>query len=189
MKRFFRIAVLVMAFLMLLTGCNKIKEEEIPSINVTTMEFNYDIFEELYPDYEHAFRGNMYATSEMYNYIYRFCNEQRALAGLDYLKFNKDLTVIAGLRTLEIVVSEQTEYIGYDNINTVLAYEYLGFDIVKNPIMENICEHCDTAEDACQIWLNDTDQYNSIINPDMTQIGIGISYTEEGECVFIIELM
>lgn len=103
--------------------------------------------------------------------ILQLCNAERAKVGAKPLKANTDLTKLANMKSQDIVqknyFSHQSPTYGspFDMMKTYgISYMYAGENLAINQ----------SADGAHQAWMNSEGHKRNILNPDFTEIGIGI---------------
>lgn len=113
--------------------------------------------------------------------ILQLCNAERAKVGAKPLKANADLTKLATMKSQDIVqknyFSHQSPTYGspFDMMKTYgISYMYAGENLAIN-------QNADAAHTA---WMNSEGHRRNILNPDFTEIGIGIYAKGNGSFVY-----
>lgn len=187
MKHINKIFIVLILIIITLSGCTNSFSKKPSSIDVNSIKFNYEFLNKNYPDYEHIFKANMYSTSKLYNEIFTECNKNRDKN--NYLKFNTDLTVIAGVRALEIAETGCFEDTRPNGMSFLSLYKEYNFDTDNKKPGEVIGYNYETVKELFNAWKEDTENIKKITDPEYSQVGISISITEEGEYVFVLELI
>ncbi|HCJ58890.1 hypothetical protein SDC9_101259 [bioreactor metagenome] len=104
--------------------------------------------------------------------ILELCNAERAKSGLGALKANNDLTKLARMKSKDIVdkgyFAHQSPTYGspFDMMrNYGISYMYAGENLAQNT----------TADRAFQAWMNSEGHRKNIMNPNFTELGVGIA--------------
>ncbi|SHI51101.1 CAP domain-containing protein [Lutispora thermophila] len=104
--------------------------------------------------------------------ILELCNAERAKVGAPALKANNDLTKLARMKSKDMVdkgyFSHQSPTYGspFDMMkNYGISYMYAGENLAQNT----------TAEKAFQAWMNSEGHRKNILNPNFTELGVGIA--------------
>ena len=104
--------------------------------------------------------------------ILELCNAERAKTGAPALKANNDLTKLARMKSKDMIdkgyFAHQSPTYGspFDMMrNHGISYMYAG---------ENLAENS-TADRAFQAWMNSEGHRKNIMNPNFTELGVGIA--------------
>lgn len=105
--------------------------------------------------------------------VLRIINGYRADGGLEPLKLNEDLTVIACARAEEIAWSGNHTHTRPNLLSCFSLMRDNGFD--KGLAGENIGWGFADAKSVCEAWKESKTHYENIMNPEFTEIGIGVA--------------
>jgi len=104
--------------------------------------------------------------------ILELCNAERAKVGAPALKANNDLTKLARMKSKDMIdkgyFSHQSPTYGspFDMMrNYGISYMYAGENLAQNT----------SAEKAFQAWMNSEGHRKNILNPNFTELGVGIA--------------
>lgn len=148
-------------------GTESVVKEEI-SEYYNRIGYSAD-YEDLLP----AAKENAKAYEEEINKILRIANEFRAEQGIAPLKLNKELTTVACARAEEIAWSGRHSHLRPNGKYCFSIMEDAG--ITSGLAGENIGWGYSTAEDVCKAWKESKSHYENIMNPEFTEIGIGVA--------------
>lgn len=126
-----------------------------------------------YEDLLPAAKENANTYESEINKILKIANEFRAEKGIAPLKLNKELTTVACARAEEIAWSGRHSHYRPNGKYCFSIMEDAG--ITSGLAGENIGWGFSTAEDVCQAWKDSQSHYENIMNPDFTEIGIGVA--------------
>lgn len=115
--------------------------------------------------------SNLSSQNEMLKYV----NEYRAETGAEPLTIDRDLSIAATIRAIEIAYSgkfshERPNMTGNDTCFTVLS----DLNISRMAMGENIAYGNSTVKATAVQWRNSSGHYANMINPGYKRIGIGI---------------
>ena len=115
--------------------------------------------------------GNLSSQNEMLKYV----NEYRAEVGAEPLTIDRDLSIAATVRAIEIAYSgkfshERPGMSGNDSCFTVLS----DLNISRSTLGENIAYGNSTVKATAVQWRNSSGHYANMINSNYKKIGIGI---------------
>ena len=105
--------------------------------------------------------------------VLRIINGYRAAGGLEPLKLNEELTVIANVRAEELAWSGVHSHTRPNLMSCFSLMRDNGFP--SGQAGENIGWGYDTAEAVCEAWKNSETHYENIMNPQFTEVGIGVA--------------
>lgn len=118
--------------------------------------------------------------------ILQLCNAERSKAGVSPLKANNDLTKLARMKSQDMVnknyFSHQSPTYGspFDMMkNYGISYMYAGENIAMNQ----------TADKAFTAWMNSEGHRKNILNPNFTEIGVGIAGKGGGSNLYTQEFI
>lgn len=104
--------------------------------------------------------------------ILELCNAERAKVGAPALKANNDLTKLARMKSKDMIdkdyFAHQSPTYGspFDMMrNHGISYMYAGENLAQNT----------TADKAFQAWMNSEGHKKNIMNPQFTELGVGIA--------------
>lgn len=136
------------------------------SVNRSFYSADYD---ELLP----AARRNRDTYRAYINEVLRIINGYRAAEGIAPLTLSEDLTVMSCVRAEEIAWSGNHGHTrpGYKSFKTI--FREAGYE--EGLAGENIGWGYSSPEAVCEAWKNSKTHYENIMNPEFTQIGIGVA--------------
>ena len=105
--------------------------------------------------------------------VLRIINGYRAEGGLEPLKLNEDLTMISNVRAEEIAWSGIHSHTRPNLMSCFSLMRDHGFP--SGQAGENIGWGYETAEAVCEAWKNSETHYENIMNPQFTEVGIGVA--------------
>lgn len=118
--------------------------------------------------------------------ILQLCNAERAKVGAKPLTANADLTKLANMKSQDMVknnyFSHQSPTYGspFDMMKTYgISYMYAGENLAMNQ----------SADGAHTAWMNSEGHRRNILNPDFTEIGIGIYPKGNGSFIYTQEFI
>ncbi len=135
--------------------------------------YNRIYYSASYEDLLPAAKENANAYESEINKILKIANEFRAEKGIAPLKLNKELTTVACARAEEIAWSGRHSHYRPNGKYCFSIMEDAG--ITSGLAGENIGWGFSSAEDVCQAWKDSQSHYENIMNPDFTEIGIGVA--------------
>lgn len=149
-------------------GTEVVVKEEIAAnvIDRTLYRADYD---DLLP----AAKENRETYRSKINEVLKIINGYRAEGGLEPLKLNEDLTLIACVRAEEIAWSGDHDHTRPNFESCFSLMREHGFS--SGLAGENIGWGFDSAEAVCQAWKDSETHYENIMNPEFTEIGIGVA--------------
>ena len=152
---------------------NEEGEEVVVKEVITADVFDRTLYNASYEDLPPAAKENRKTYRSEINEILRIINGYREEGGLEPLKLNEDLTVIACARAEEVAWS--------GNHNHTRPNLQSGFSLMRNNGFskglagENIGWGFSTASSVCEAWKNSETHYENIMNSKFTEIGIGVA--------------
>ena len=105
--------------------------------------------------------------------VLRIINGFRAEGGLAPLKLNEELTVIANVRAEELAWSGVHSHTRPNLQSCFSLMRENGFE--TGMAGENIGWGYSTPEAVCEAWKNSETHYKNIMDPQFTEVGIGVS--------------
>lgn len=107
------------------------------------------------------------------NEVLSIINGYRAEQGIAPLTLSEDLTVMSCVRAEEIAWSGNHSHRrpGYRNFTTL--FREAGFE--TGIVGENLGWGFSTPQEVCQAWKDSESHYENIMNPEFTEIGIGVA--------------
>lgn len=146
------------------------------SVSETYNRLNYSAsYEDLLP----AAKKNRSTYSDYINEILRITNGYRKEGGLEPLTLNTKLTEIANVRAEELAWSGKHSHYRPDGSHCFSIFKENGFN--SGLAGENIGWGFATPEAVCQAWKDSPTHYENIMNPQFTQIGIGVAADADPE--------
>ncbi len=135
--------------------------------------YNRTFYFATYDDLLPAAKENMDEYSGLINLELIIINGYRAKKGIAPLKLNKHLTEIACARAEEIAWSGKHSHTRPNGLRFASILREAG--IRSGTVGENIGWGYATVNEVCKEWKNSPSHYENIMNPNFTEIGIGIA--------------
>lgn len=135
--------------------------------------YNRTFYRASYEDLLPAANENMEFYTDSINEVLSIINGYRKKGDLEPLELSKTLTVIACVRAEEIAWSGAHSHRRPNGRMFSSILKEAG--ITTGIVGENIGWGYETAQDVCIAWKNSESHYENIMNPDFTEIGIGVS--------------
>lgn len=126
-----------------------------------------------YNDLLPAAKKNRNTYSDYINEILRITNSYREEGGLEPFTLNTKLTEIANVRAEELAWSGKHSHYRPDGSHCFSIFRENGFN--SGLAGENIGWGFASPEAVCQAWKDSPTHYENIMNPQFTQIGIGVA--------------
>lgn len=149
-------------------GTEVVVKEEITADVLDRTLYSAD-YDDLLP----AAKENRETYRSEINEVLRIINGYRAEGGLEPLKLNEDLTVIACVRAEEIAWSGDHDHTRPNLLSCFSLMRDNGFS--SGLAGENIGWGFATADSVCEAWKASETHYENIMNPEFTEIGIGVA--------------
>ena len=140
---------------------------------VTADVYDRTLYYASYSDLLPAAKENRNTYRSEINEILRIINGYREEGGLKPLKLNEDLTIIACARAEEVAWSGNHNHTRPNLQSGFSLMQSNGFS--KGLAGENIGWGFADAKSVCEAWKNSETHYENIMNPDFTEIGIGVA--------------
>ena len=119
-----------------------------------------------------------YASEINFENVANLINQERVENDLPKLKINSDLSNAASLKSKDMINRHYFEHFAYDltpwDFVHMAGYDYLYAG-------ENLAMDFSTTEGMVSAWMNSETHRDNILNPDYTEMGLGIvkgEYTE-----------
>lgn len=135
--------------------------------------YNRTFYRANYEDLLPAANDNMEFYTDSINEVLDIINGYRRSGDIEPLELSKTLTVIACARAEEIAWSGAHSHRRPNGRMFSSILKDAG--ITTGIVGENIGWGYETAQDVCVAWKNSESHYENIMNPDFTEIGIGVS--------------
>jgi len=135
--------------------------------------YNRTFYFATYSDLLPAAKENMDDYSVLIHIELNIINGFRAEKGIAPLKLSNQLTEIACARAEEIAWSGKHSHTRPNGLRFSSILKEAG--IREGTVGENIGWGFETVNEVCKEWKNSQSHYENIMNPDFSQIGIGIS--------------
>ncbi len=126
-----------------------------------------------YSDLLPAARQNRETYREYINENLRIINSYRAEKGIAPLRLNEKLTIMACARAEEIAWSGKHSHRRPDGSSCFTIFKDAGFE--EGTAGENLGYVYDSPKKVCQAWKDSKTHYENLMNPDFTEIGIGVA--------------
>lgn len=126
-------------------------------------------YEELLP----AAKENRETYREFIEENLRIVNAYRAEKGIAPLKLNEKMTLMACARAEEIAWSGEHSHTRPDGSRCFSIFREAGFE--TGTAGENLGYVFDSPKDVCQAWKDSKTHYENLMNPEFTEIGIGVA--------------
>lgn len=143
------------------------------SFEYTDVSINRSFYSAEYNELLPAARKNRETYRAYINEVLRIINSYRAAEGIAPLTLNEELTVMSCVRAEEMAWSGDHGHTrpGYKSFKTL--FREAGFE--TGLAGENLGWGYSTPEAVCEAWKNSKTHYENIMNPEFTQIGIGVA--------------
>ncbi len=110
--------------------------------------------------------------------VVRLVNENRTSSGLNELNESQDLTNVARVKSNDFIINH---YFSHNSPTYGTPFEMLNaFDIPYTSAAENIASGQQTPEEVMRFWLSSPGHRDNILNPNYTDIGVGVSEDQNG---------
>ncbi|MBQ2841862.1 MAG: hypothetical protein IJE72_02370 [Clostridia bacterium] len=149
-------------------GTEVVVKEEITA-DIVDRTLYYADYDDLLP----AAKENRETYRKEINEVLKIINGYRAEGGLEPLKLNEELTVIACVRAEEIAWSGNHNHTRPNLKSCFSLMRENGFG--SGLAGENIGWGFAEPETVCQAWKDSKTHYENIMNPEFTEIGIGVA--------------
>lgn len=126
-------------------------------------------YEELLP----AAKENRETYREFIEENLRTVNAYRAEKGIAPLKLNEKMTLMACARAEEVAWSGEHSHTRPNGSRCFTIFKEAGFETGKAG--ENLGYVFDNPEEVCQAWKDSKTHYENLMNPEFTEIGIGVA--------------
>lgn len=126
-------------------------------------------YEELLP----AAKENRETYREFIEENLRTVNAYRAEKGIAPLKLNEKMTLMACARAEEVAWSGEHSHTRPNGSRCFTIFKEAGFE--KGKAGENLGYVFDNPEEVCQAWKDSKTHYENLMNPEFTEIGIGVA--------------
>ncbi len=126
-----------------------------------------------YEDLLPAARENREKYSDYIEENLRIINSYRAAKGIAPLRLNEKMTVMACARAEEIAWSGEHSHRRPDGSTCFTIFKDAGYE--TGTAGENLGYVFDNPEDVCLAWKESRTHYKNLMNPDFTEIGIGVA--------------
>ncbi len=160
--------VIIVHYTRLPDGTEAVVKEEVDT-EYYDRHFYAATYDELLP----AAKENRETYRKEIKEVLRIINGYRAAGGLEPLKLNEDLTMISNVRAEEIAWSGVHSHTRPNLMSCFSLMRDHGFP--SGQAGENIGWGYETAEAVCEAWKNSPTHYENIMNPQFTEVGIGVA--------------
>lgn len=126
-----------------------------------------------YEDLLPAARENRVEYSDYIEENLRIINSYRAAKGIAPLKLNEKMTIMACARAEEIAWSGEHSHRRPDGSMCFTIFKDAGYE--TGTAGENLGYVFDNPEDVCLAWKESRTHYKNLMNPDFTEVGIGVA--------------
>ena len=110
------------------------------------------------------------------NRVLELTNEHRANNGLDPLTLNQELNASAYGHSRDMAQQDFFSHTGSNGSNFSQRNQEVGYD--TNAEAENIAAGDTTPESVVQSWIDSPGHNANMLNPDMTELGVGYFHLE-----------
>lgn len=138
-----------------------------------TEYYNRTLYRADFNDLLPAAKENIEKYSVLIELELNIINGFRAEKGIAPLKLSNELTEIASARAEEIAWSGKHSHTRPNGLRFSSILKEAG--IKEGTVGENIGWGFETVNEVCNEWKNSQSHYENIMNPDFTEIGIGIA--------------
>lgn len=121
------------------------------------------------------------------NSVLNISNEYRIEVSLENLTIDKDLSIMATIRAIEMAYADyfsHTRPDGRDWYTIWADYYNININSLNATIGENLAVGYTTASSACNGWKNSKLHYENIINKEFTKLGVGV-YELDGKMYWV----
>lgn len=126
-----------------------------------------------YEDLLPAARENRAEYSDYIQENLRIINSYRAAKGIAPLRLNEKMTLMACARAEEIAWSGEHSHRRPDGSMCFTIFKEAGYE--TGTAGENLGYVFDNPEDVCLAWKESRTHYKNLMNPEFTEIGIGVA--------------
>ncbi len=147
--------------------------EAVAKEEILTEYYDRTLYSATYSDLLPAAKENRETYRREIKEVLNIINGYRAAGGLEPLKLNEDLTIIANARAEEIAWSGNHNHTRPNFQSCFSLMRENGFN--SGLAGENIGWGFTTAEAVCEAWKNSETHYENIMNPKFTEAGIGVA--------------
>lgn len=112
--------------------------------------------------------------------VIKLINQERANRGIPSLKIDGDLNQAAGLKSKDMINRSYFDHYAFGlspwDFISISGYDYLYAG-------ENLAMDFNTSEGVVKAWMNSPTHRDNILNPDFSEVGIGVvrgEYAENG---------
>lgn len=117
--------------------------------------------------------------------ILKITNSYRTEKNVSSLQIDKNLSIMATIRAIEIAYSGKFSHTRPDGREwATIWFDYFGSEPTGIIIGENLAYGYYSDEDACEGWRNSPGHYENMINGNFTKIGIG-KFTFNGKTYWV----
>lgn len=148
---------------------NASNEEIFIESKVTKTTYDYTNFNGTVAEMKEEAIKNMNTYSNEVNEVVRLVNEIRSEVSAPPLTLNKDLTIMAMMRAMEMTYGD---YFSHWRPNGDICFS-VGDEYGYNFYGENIAGYRKTPASVVEAWKNSIDHYTSMVNTSYTEIGVG----------------
>lgn len=150
-------------------------------MNYTKNKIKYIQFTALAIAFSFAFAIKAFASDITSQNILNNLNAERTARGLQTLTINPELNNAATLKSKDMINRDYFEHYAHGmapwDFMNLFGYDYLYAG-------ENLAMDFATSEGMTKAWMNSPAHKENILNPDFSEIGIGVvkgAYTENGK--------
>lgn len=147
--------------------------EAVVKEEVDTEYYDRHFYAATYDELLPAAKENRETYRDEIKEVLRIINGYRAAGGLEPLRLNEDLTVIANVRAEELAWSGVHSHTRPNLMSCFSLMRDNGFP--SGYAGENIGWGYETAEAVCEAWKNSETHYENIMNPQFSEVGIGVA--------------
>jgi uncharacterized protein YkwD len=112
--------------------------------------------------------------SNFIDQVVKLINIERTQADLDTLKVDSQLSEAAQIHSTSMAEDDFFSHYGIDNSSPFDRMEDAGYNY--SMAAENIAAGYQTPEAVVEAWMGSTGHRENILNPELTEIGIGYEY-------------
>lgn len=128
-------------------------------------------------------KGNIYNYSDKIDEVVSITNAYRSEAGLKNLVIDKNLSIAASVRALEMAHTQRLSHIRPDGASCFIVLRDLG--IKYTYAGENIGDGFRQSEGVCEAWKDSPSHYKNIVNGRYNKIGVGVAQSVDGRFYWV----
>ena len=116
------------------------------------------------------------ASASLADQVLALVNQQRSAAGVKPLRLNANLTAAAMTHSQDMALNDYLAHTGKDGSSPEARILASGYDAFTSS--ENVAGGLATPESVVQAWINSPGHRENILNPRLTDMGVGFYFLE-----------